>query len=575
MTLPSPSQFSIRLLLPFALAEQNGELLRERILDTALDGAGLWQDAELHEIYTDELLPQTTGFLFPVQAAPQHYFRVPGDILNRWFRSTVAVVPDGVKEEKARQAASGEPHRRRLSLPISLDEKYGIELFVLHQRVGVLSISFRKSKRPTQNSNFDFTAIRDLQYHLSQRGFRAPLFRIPHPALDDFAPPGERPLHHESPLGDCLEYRLGNGGQPFTLIELSSLLLSAITVVNQSQFLVHTVVRFPHGSNFLDTGARGPYFEELASLAQIDEPHHAPAALESLGVPCEALNANHLAAYSYIGAAHFVSDQWEPGGPSSFDDTRVERVQRKYFTAFLTTLAERFSAHKFLEETVATRLNNQTLTETWDRFTRFEAAAQLIDISNREPVNRCYRSAQRAQRIPETLASLHRIFRDAQVSEQFRRQGEILARHEQQAESQLKMLQQQNELARHQQQMLREQEETKHRLGLIEIFIVTVYTADLIHILGTSAEFEHLYVFAGVSLLSLLALITVLQHHRRVTSGAAPGRALLVCGLIALLLWIGGGFAWQVFGERFFGPVMNLRVPPPAPPKTPPTLEKR
>ncbi|HYL72667.1 MAG TPA: hypothetical protein VEU96_00595 [Bryobacteraceae bacterium] len=427
---------------------------------------------------------------------------------------------------------------------MSLDYKYGIELIVLHGRVGFLSICF------AGHPALDVTEVRALQYHLSHMKYRTPVLRIPHPDLDAFAPSGELPLEKEYWLTDPLEGRLGRPGQPFTLVEVRDLLLdpihSSIANYEQNQFLVHTVLRFDKHTSFADPVLRSAYAQELVAFAQIEEADHAPAAPDNLGLPNEVLNANHLAAYSYLGGAHFVADQWDrddTGG--SFDADRVEGVQRKYCTAFLATVTERLIAHSFLEEAVRRRLDRVSISDIWERFTEFEAAAQLIDVSRREAVNRCYRLAQRAQRIPETIASLHRVFRDAQASEQAHRQAAMLARQTEQAEHQGQMLERQNQLALQQHQMLQAQEETRRRLGLIEIFIVTVYTAELAHILGTTAEFNHKYTFLGVAGLSVLALLTVIRHHRQVMRGTPGTRSLLAATWLALLLWLAAGFAWE------------------------------
>jgi len=565
MSLLAPTQFSIRLVhpihLPNGIEKSFGEGTSSR-----------WQPAKIHEKYRDEMLRETLKFLFPVKGGGAHYFRVREDILSSWFRSKVAVVQDGSKEQKARRRMARDPlseERRPPSLALSLEYKYGIELFVLHDHVAVFSICFTAPDRPDA-APLPLREVRGLQYYLSDMRYRAPVFRIPHPDLDEFGAPGELSYARELTLDDPLEDRLGKAGQPFSLAELCDLLLKDLTGndFTRSRFLVHSVLRFDRTLNFIDPVARNEYLQELVAFSQIEEPNHSPAVPDSLGVPNDALNANHLAGYSYLGAAHFVSDQWAGGGASSYDDARVESVQRKYFGAFLTTLAERMIAHHFLEEAIDSRLSPSKVGSLWERFTHFEAAAQLLDISDREAVNRCYRLAQRAQRIPDILASLHRVFRDAQATEQARQDAAILAHQAEQADNQLKMLEQQNQLIQQQKDMVEAQEEAKRHLGVIEIFIATVYTAELVHILGTSADFEHLYTFAGVSLLSLLALATIMQHHR-VDPKAPPRRTLLRVCWIAVILWLVGGFALKI-APLFHAPET---IPPtllaPRPPRPP------
>jgi len=559
MSVPAPAQYSIRLLLPFHLNETGLDLRAERLKRAEWVGTPLWEQPDkLHPKYTDEILPGASAFLFPDGNAGPSYFRVPAKLLDSWFRSVIAMIPDGAKEEKARQrGGAGRP--RPISVPVSLERKYGIELFVVHRRIGALSICFQQPVRPANAGSENLSEVRRIQYHLSQILYRTPVFRVPHPDLDGFAPPGESLLGQELWLTDPLIDRLGTAGQPFTLVELCDFLIrpirDSIESLEQSQFIVHTVLRFDNQTSFADPSRRDDYTQQLAGFAQIEEPDHAPAVPDCIGLPNEALNTKHLAAYSYLGGAHFVADQWPPDEHGSYDDARVESVQRKYFVAFLTTLANRLVAHSFLEEAVRNRSSNAAIAGIWDRFTRFEAAGQLIDISRREAVNRCYRLAQSAQRIPETLASLHKIFRDAQASQYADRLAEQTARQVQLTEQQSKIL--------------AAQEVAKHRLGLIEVFIVTVYTAELVHIFGDTAEFEHIYTFAGVAVLSLLALITVKRHHDHAAEGTREKAGFLVACWIALVLWLGGGFVLKFANVLKAPGEPKVVLPHPSPPAGP------
>src|SRR5260370_25328029 len=358
MSLPIPSHFSIRLLLPIHLTAPTGQEFAERLTSATFDGTQLWRTEKLHPKYTEETLRETVQFLFPDDGTDSsvHYFGLAPKLTESWFRPVVATVPNGAAEERWRKQAARTPksmHERPIAVPLSLDYKYGIELFVLHRRVGLLSICFAEPCRPNGHPALGVTETRALQYHFSHMKYRTPVLRIPHPVLDAFAPSGELPLEEEHWLTDPLEGRLGRPGQPFTLVEVRDLLLapihSSIAGYEQNQFLVHTVLRFDKQTSFADQVLRSAYAQELVAFAQIEEVNHAPAAPDNLGLPNEVLNANHLVAYSYLGGAHFVADQWESdrvGG--SFDADRVEGVQRKYFTAFLATVTERLIAHSFL-----------------------------------------------------------------------------------------------------------------------------------------------------------------------------------------------------------------------------------
>jgi hypothetical protein len=532
MNLPDPKRFSIRLLAPFYLTEPFSPATHAKLEASTYAGKNLWRSADLHVKYTEEALPELERFLFPPEGKPV-YFGLDKGLCDSWFRAVTAVVLNGHEEARWRKQLAKRADLAELrpqAVPLSLDPKYGIELFVLHKTLGVLSLTFKEPARRQAAHQMPLTATRGAQYHLSHLKFRAPILRVPHPAIDPmFSPECESALERELWLDDPIEDRLGRPGQPFRLQEVRDAVLApiagSIQSFEQQQFLAHTVVRFDNETEFGSADGRRAYIRELVAFAQIEEEGHAPAATDHPGLPSEVLNTKHIAAYSYLGGCHFVADQHpREESPGTYDEDRAETIQRKYFTVFLTTLAQRMLSHRFLETVVRKRLARQPLGDAWERFTSFEAAGQLIDLSRREAVNRCYRLSQMTQRVIETTGSLHRIFRDLQASEQADRQSAMLERQHKLAE---------------------EQEATRRRLSLIEIFIVAVYTAELVNILGEKAGFPHLYVFGGVSVLGALALWTVLKHHQSATHDHSGTRWLLVLSVLTLILWLLIGFGWE------------------------------
>ena len=452
-----------------------------------------------------------------------------------------AVSPDGRKEERWRIRQEG---ARPVSSALSISPDFGIEIFLLSGRLGALSISFRDPLRfPGRGgpgaplAGYTLGQLQALQYCCSHTRYNAPVFRRPHAATDPHltsAPPPEQFVEKDQ-AADPFSERLGRAGQPFQLSELCEYLLNPLSdfieCVEQHQFLAHLTAQFDRSVDFVDSDVRESLGSMLVALAQIEEPRHAEAVAGHWGIPHEILNAKHMAAYSYLGCAHFVANQWEGAeSAGSFDASRVGIIQRKYFTAFLAALAQRLVTHRFLER--ASR--DEEAGSLWSDFARFESVGCLIDVSRREAVNRCYRLAQAAQRVPETVEHVHRILRDIQADGQARRG---------------------NESAERMNRLLASQRETQRRLGVLEVFIITVYTAELVNLMGEGAGFRPAYRLFGVLLLGAMALVTVIRHHRAADkSGGTAGdesdegwaRAVkpwFVASLALLALWLGIGLA--------------------------------
>jgi hypothetical protein len=545
-SLPDPIGFHFRLLWPFHLKADVAKSAEERLHAAVFAGprgdpAPIWKgvpERPPHTAYRDEYLREARSFLFPEEGS---YFAVDPACLQSWFGPVSAVSLDARREQQWLRRREGD---RPVSSALSISPDFGIELFLLSGRLGVLSISFRdplrfprRGKPRTPLAGYTLSGLQALQYSCSHTRYGAPVFRRPHVATDPHlaaAGPPE-PFVEKSLNDDPFSERLGRAGQPFQLIELCDYLLGSLSdsieYFEQHQYLTHLTAHFDKSVDFAEAGARESLGALLVALAQIEEPRHAAAVAGHWGIPHEVLDSKHMAAYSYLGCAHFVADQWEgEESAGSFDASRVGVMQRKYFTAFLTALAQRLVTHRFLERTA----RGEDVGSLWADFARFESAGCLIDVSRREAVNRCYRLAQQAQRVPETVAHVHRILRDIQADGQVR-QG--------------------NDSAERMNQLLLAQSETESRLGLIEIFIVTVYTAELVNLMGECAGFIPAYRLAGILAVGAMALVTVIQHRRAADASAeaAAGqpnggwaRAVkpwFVASVALLALWMAIGLA--------------------------------
>jgi hypothetical protein len=528
---PHPIAFQFRLLCPFYLKSISNSAIP--VEAPTFSGTPIWAPAEFNPEHLKEHLGETKDFLFGERC---RYYTVPDRLLNTWFDDVTAIVLDGNAERAWRK--SSKSAGRPVSRALSIAHAFGIELFLIDGRIGVLSISFEQPRRSARTEEVDFPptafSLLDLQeliYYSSQTQFRQAVLRIPSFQTDPHLKPDPRAgIDAEFQLNDPLSDRLGRRGQPFTLPELRDFLLAPllqdIERFEQDQFLCHTTVKFAPQADFASTSLRSRLCQSLAGIAQLEEPDHPPSLPPELGIPHSVISTKHLAGYSYLGAAHFVADQWG----SKFNTQRISIVQGRYFIAFLMSLAQRLIAHQFLVR--AARAPENEMESIWAEFALFEAAPNPIDVSRREAVNRCYRLAMSAQRVAETLAHLHTILRD--------RQSEIRVAEQSRRASALN-------------QLLEKQSETQHNLARIEIFIVTVYAAELSNILGETARFAAVYRFAGILSFAVLALLLALFHHQEARAAQPRGIRLPILLGVTLALFL----AWLLVGFTNFREVQS------------------
>jgi len=531
---PQPIEVVTRLLLPFHVPSGFDLSAKLALLTWRRSGGDeskkplrVWDSAQLHPLDCEEMLPEAESFFIGSGSCSR--FEVPNGIRDSWFGNVTALVLPGPGEHGA-------------SSPIRLDPSYGLEIFVVADSIGVLSIAFRLPCNQGQADTLTLERALAVNYHLSHLRYRVPVFRKPQPERDPHLAPADPgiPASETAATANVCD-RLGHRGQPFTLRELSDLLLSTLGAEcgrEQHQFLTYTTVLFNESVDFSAAATRSLVLPMLSAFAQIEEPRHAAGVAEEIGIPHCTLNAKHLAACSYLGAAHFLANQDPPSkSADTYDSGRVDRVQRKFFTAFLIALAQRVLAHRFLRDASTGMADGkprvQQLTDIWNRFSRFEANGYLIDVSRREPVNRVFRLAHEAQRVPQTIDALHRIFRDRQAAEQSERQLDL-----------------------------------QDRLGRIEFFIVAFYTAEFCNLVGDRLKLDDLYVFAGELAFAFIAGLITHLHHVEPTHVGKPGgwraRQLLWVVVLAFLVWMAVG-RFLVAREQT-APIPILKVTIPAPP---------
>ncbi len=524
MPLLNAEHFSLRLFYPVLIENFSSRVEVVAGIENATWGAAsckVWQRVLPPAKSTSEMLEEAKLFLFPQFDGrapldddphsvlefqyirpefqrPPECFVLAQSLRDSWLdlaNRKMVVVLNGEHEETWRKNSTG---RRPLSRALLFHATRPVEFYLLHDRVGILSIQIETPSDITIPPN----EAQDLCYHLSQTSNRCPRLRIQSSETDAHlcVPSPHVPEVRELPLeANNIAARLGSRGQSWTLAELKDLLLTPLNGLirhDQEQFLCHSVLVYPLGTNFQEPSINVEAIRLAAALSQIEESAHA---LGSPGVPFEVLYENHVAAYSYLGAAHLVASQFSKqvyGG--TFDAERVFVIQTKYAFPMLISIAQRLLCHAFLLDVIR---RPEDLGEVWKRFRLFEIHGYLIDVSRRESVNRCYRLAQSAQRIHELIGSLHRTLRDDQST-------------------------QQNEQIK----------STQDRIGQIEVFIVGFYTFEFFKILGEMLHFAELWIFTGMLCFAIASAYVVRLHHEDRTV-----RRELTVVLVAAAIWALGG----------------------------------
>ncbi len=532
MPLPPAERLSIRLLYPFHLRplttrEEAIERLtgarwaKSRAVGTAKE-LELWEASKAPKKATSELLEEASRFLFPKQdpsavieeddegeaefvslelnerpivdcwllrqAARDSFFHLAGEM---------AVVLNGEHEAKWRRSGAG---ARPVSQAFRFDKDRPVELYLLNGRVGILSIQVDVAPAGGLTGN----EAQEFCYHFSHLKARMPCLRVPCWGTDPHMVERNEhaPAVAELPMtpGNFAD-RLGKRGQSWTLGELRDLLLGPlweVIDVEQKQFICHSVLAYPDGVSFAGAEESREAMLLAAAMSQLEEADHAKA-VDVNRQHCEVLYENHVAAYSYLGAAHLVAYQFPADRRSgTFDADRVYALQNKYAFAFLASLTQRLLCHRFIVEAIKRKRSEHA--ELWDAFVEFEIRGYLIDVSRREAVNRCYHLSQRAQRVRETIENLHRIFRDDQDA----RQTEDLGK-------------------------------TQDRVGQLEMFIIGFYTFEFCHKLAEIVELEHGWALAGmIGFGGVAAWIVYLHHHKHKVRYWILGTALVLAGWVAL-----------------------------------------
>jgi hypothetical protein len=545
----SPQEVQTRLLLPFFLARRNTHEAVQRLQDQLIRGHQLFEsqsvDTLSNAFYRDEALRTALLSLFGETAAEARYLCLKSEALNRLFPHNLSLLP-------ANSYAG---------YPVRFNSRPGIEIFLSPFGVGVLSMALELETERLAKQPLAPRDVLAFNYRLSQwERWNPARIRLEHPG-DDAARWERIPLQTRAnipqpPLTEApLEERLAAAGGEFALHELSDFLLQTLVQrfdlqPQQRQYSVYTVVRFDEQAVFSNLSTQDELRPFLAALSQVEEPNHPGSpAVENV-----MLNPHHWAAVSCLGAAHLVSNQ---PGELAFNRERVARSRDKYFVPFLMAYLQRLAIQR-TSEAVGTVLRTsgkrpfdacgEAFREILQDTCEFAALAYLPEVSTREAVNRYYRLSQAGTRVHEAWSTVSQSIANLEA-------GCRAVHAETHAERTL--------------ETLTESRKLQAKVEWVEVFIIAVYVAHLVDIVGHGFEFPPQLVGGFALVYSVLAMwlafyvlnpsehVKLPRLTRRIMVLAITGAVLfLVAGSVARFLGLGPSHGHSKEGqqEKFVSP---------------------
>ncbi|MGJ5818190.1 hypothetical protein [Paludibaculum fermentans] len=421
-----------------------------------------------------------------------------------------------------------------------------------------------RRKLDNHQSRFEPADVKEFNYRLSQfyrrkSGFLARLPDEVDPVVETLGPSNPEDIWSQRWSRQWMETQvLGHPYAWFTLTDLARYLLQPVEELGRGharrmmdQLGVFTVVRLSKSTQIrsLDRPDGVSAEEDVAgfaaALSQIEECNHPLPAAGTPGVACELLNEGHIVAASTMGCAQVMCDQG-----IEYDRARLGDRRDKWFPCYAAAVLTRAALHGWKEQAAhiaeglelashhphsshttpkPSKPNHEKTSET-DRIALREALEHLRhavlrgrlagfyeEISQRDALNRFFRLCLKGLRVPESEEVLRRTIAELETgasAQQRTRDGGILA-------------------------------ETQSKVEWIEVFVVSIYSLELVHIVGNAFEFREIYVACGALLAMGLAIAAALsllkpwKHH--------PGQLkrlsyVLLSGIGVLSLYLLLGF---------------------------------
>lgn len=465
-------ELNTRFLFPFFFHRHS--VLEAAILLEAATFAGVapgWMRAGRPGLYTDEMLEHVAGHLFPkeLSSGGGGYLHLAETAANKVFRSLSVSVREG------------------RALPVSLSWAGGVELFLSPQGVGLLSVTLQPGEKALETE-----AAIDFNYSIARRhGDMTARFRMSHPQDDagrwSHVPEESRSKIGPIPADDApFEGRIARPGGTFTLSELANALLAPIVglavppgdekaanaksrrIGIQEGFSVYTVALFGTEVDFDDSECRLALAPVLSSLAQVEEASHAGHSSVGDSIPAVVLNRKHWAASGQLATAHLIADQpvRDSGKEPPFNLQRMGRIRDKYFATYAAAYLQRLALQRAMHDAVAIIGAGGTPgTEAAMAFAAlrsdlldFAVLGHFTQVSGRQAVHRTYQLALEGMDVARSWEDVRRAVADIDARN---------AAHAQEA------------MTKGMARSLTQGVQLQKAVHLIEIFLVTVYSAHL------------------------------------------------------------------------------------------------
>lgn len=488
--LPELIQLETRFLYPFFIREHVANEASEMLRTATIAGhQAAWKVGEPPSLYREEILDPVAQYLFSGKALGPDciYHRVPNDVGNQWFHDAVVQLSP------------------KLSVPVRLVRRVGIELYVSNQGVGILAVALTPDLPA-----LDRQAATAFNYRIAQlREATAARFHIPHPSekpeIWERIPEAKR---KPAPAPDApVSERLGVRGGDFSISEIIEEVLRPLASFDlrrvQGTLSVYTVARFGSEMDLEHESIRRTFSSFLSALAQVQEPSHAGTVSNEPGLPNEVLNRRHWTAVSLLGATHLVADQPPPAGLEKhpFNEQRVPRIREKYFVPFVVAFLQRLILQRASDRAnsiVLARGDDRgvALSELQMEILRFAVCGHFSEVSPRTPLHQFYRLSQEGLDVPRIFTEVRRAITDLSECLRDERQARIEKAQAQLEREMAKDIDVTTKLSHQMAENIKVTTKLSLHVEWIEVFLVSVYAAHMVHMLRPEGEGSHGGIFA-------------------------------------------------------------------------------
>lgn len=520
-----PKEIQTRFLYPFYFdrgkaAEACDSLSHATIIGRDGKPVGIWECSPPPALYREELLDHVDHFLFQQSERSCRYLRMSNAVSSRWFNRLQVVLaePGPTKQKGLNEIATNAQRGVSTSVvwPVSLAPLASSEVFLTNYGVGVFSIALIPNP-----PKLDFQAATLFNYKLAQlRPQVAARLGIPHPSehtkVWEQMPALQKEKIAPAPALDApVSQRLGRPGGTFLLGELvNEAVLNPLRDLRilslQKQFSVYTVVRFGDEVDFEEVQVVRALSAFLSGIAQVEEPSHAGSPTGVIGATNAILNRHHSAAVGLLGMAHIVSDQ--PSRELSFNEQRVPRVLLKYFVPYLAALLQRVSLHRSIGEASNLVLSHSTdmageLRKLRQHMLEFAVEGYFPEISHREVIDRYYRMVQEGLGVRRAYQDVSRAIADIDAQFAADHQARLAEGIADNAEATRSLQEQMNK-------HLHVMASVQANVGWLDVFVASVYLAELWEIFASHVEALHHWVPHGVVAGAILGLLVSLAFFK-------------------------------------------------------------